>query len=185
MAKNKWVKVDEQVVYDNAWITVTHENVITPTGTKGIYGKVHFKNTAVAIIPIDNAGNTWLVGQHRYPANIYSWEVPEGGALIPSDPLEGAKRELKEETGIIAREWTLIHHFYTSNSVTDEHALIYVARDLSFGESQMEETEDIQIRKLPIKDAIQMAYDNEITDSLACIALMKLDYLIRNKKILL
>lgn len=183
MSKNKWVKIDEEVVYDNPWISVTHENVITPTGTKGIYGKVHFKNTAVAIVPIDKAGNTWLVGQHRYPSNIYSWEIPEGGALIPEEPLVGAKRELREETGIIANKWTEIHHFYTSNSVTDEHAIIYVAQELTFTETEMEDTEDLVIKKLPLKEAIQMAFDNEITDSLACIALMKIDYLIRKGKI--
>lgn len=180
MLPNKWKKLDETVVYDNPWISVTHENVIIPNGNKGIYGKVHFKNTAVVVVPIDYEGNTWLVGQHRYTIDEFSWEVPEGGALIPTEPLEGAKRELREETGIIAEKWTKIHHIHTSNSVTDEYAIIYLAENLSFTETELDETEDLMIKKIPIQEAIEMAYNNEIKDSLSIIALMKVDYLIRN-----
>jgi hypothetical protein len=64
--KNPWKSLSKEIVYDNNWISVTHEEVVTPTGTNGIYGKVHFKNYAIGVIPIDADGNTWLVGQYRY-----------------------------------------------------------------------------------------------------------------------
>ena len=71
--KNPWQSLSKEIVYDNKWISVSHEEVTTPTGTNGIYGKVHFKNYAIGIIPIDIDGNTYLVGQFRYAINILSF----------------------------------------------------------------------------------------------------------------
>ena len=99
-SKNPWQSLSKQMVYENKWIAVSHEEVITPTGTNGIYGKVHFKNYAIGIIPIDTDGNTYLVGQYRYAINEYSWEIPEGGGLLEHDILDAAKRELIEEVGL-------------------------------------------------------------------------------------
>ena len=171
--KNPWKTISIKEVYDNPWINVTHREVLTPAGTPGIYGRVHFKNTAVGIVPLDEALNTWLVGQYRYTLDAYSWEIPEGGGAVGRSSLEAAKRELQEETGIQAERWTKILDLHTSNSVTDEYGLVYVAQGLSFGEAEPEDTEDLQVRKLPFAEAVEMVMRGEITDALAMTAILK------------
>src|SRR6201990_1547637 len=104
--ENPWKITAEKVVYDNPWINVTEYQVINPSGNPGIYGKVHFKNRAIGVIPLDSAMNTYLVGQYRFVLNEYHWEIPEGGGHMAHDPLDAAKRELLEETGLKARKWT-------------------------------------------------------------------------------
>lgn len=173
-SKNPWSTLSEEVKYENPWIKVEEHQVLNPSGNPGIYGKVHFKNIAIGVIPIDEENNTWIVGQYRYPLNEYSWEIIEGGGKIGIDPLESAKRELLEEAGIIAEEWELLTKLHTSNSVTDELGLIYIARKLSFTDSIPEETEQLQIKKLPVSELIQMAMENKITDSLSLIGVLKL-----------
>ncbi len=176
--KNPWQTLDVEVAYENPWIKITHRNVLNPAGNPGIYGVVHFKNIAIAILPLDENYNTWLVGQFRYTLDEYSWEIPEGGSPLNAPPLESAKRELMEETGIVAASWKEIGKLHTSNSVTDEQCLIYVAQDLSFGEAEPEETEDLKVRKLPFREAVEMVMRGEITDALAVSAILKVNVMI-------
>lgn len=171
---NRWKTLSSEEKYNNRWITVTEYQVINPAGGKGIYGKVHFKNKAVGVIPIDADGNTWLVGQWRYPLNEWSWEIPEGGGPLNTDVLTSAQRELKEETGIIAHRWTEIVRTHLSNSVSDEEGFIFLAEDLSFGEREAEETEaDMEIKKLPFTEALNMVMHGKITDSLSVMGILK------------
>ena len=181
--ENPWQTLSTKVAYENPWIKLTHREVLTPAGTAGIYGVVHFKNTAIGIVPLDKDYNTYLVGQYRYTLDEYSWEIPEGGGPLGTDPLDSAKRELKEETGITATKWTKILDMTTSNSVTDERGMAYVAQELAFGEAMPEETEDLQIRKLPFAEVVEMAMRGEITDSLALVAIYKTHLLIQRGEI--
>ena len=171
--KNPWTTLSGEVKYDNPWINVTEYQVINPSGGQGIYGKVHFKNKAIGVIPVDDQGNTWLVGQFRYTLNAFSWEIREGGGPPDSDPLDSAKRELREETGLTARKWTMISRLHTSNSVTDEEGFIFLAENLEHGESELEDTEaDLQVKKVSLKEAIEMVRNGEITDSMSIIGLL-------------
>jgi 8-oxo-dGTP pyrophosphatase MutT (NUDIX family) len=171
--KNPWTTLSGEEKYDNPWINVTEYQVINPGGGKGIYGKVHFKNKAIGIIPLDNDLNTWLVGQYRYTLNEWAWEIPEGGGPISQSPLASAKRELLEETGITATKWTQILRLHTSNSVTDEEGFIFLAEDLALGPNALEESEaGMKVWKLPVRDAIQMVIDGKITDSISVMALL-------------
>ncbi len=171
--KNPWVILDTHSIYENAWISIKEDQVLNPTGKPGIYGVVHFKNKALGIIPLDEQGNTWLVGQYRYPLDEYSWEIPMGGGVIGVDILDSAKRELKEETGLSAKKWTNIARIHTSNSVTDEEGFVFLAEDLTEGETEFEETEDLQIRKLALSEALSMVMNGEITDSLSVAGILK------------
>ncbi|NRB62739.1 MAG: NUDIX hydrolase [Saprospiraceae bacterium] len=180
--KNPWTTLSQKTVYDNPWIKITHNDVLTPNCTPGIYGKVHFKNLAIGIVPIDEKGNTWLVGQYRYTLDQYSWEIPEGGCPLGSDPLETAKRELKEETGILASHWECIQTVHLSNSVTDEYGMVFLAQNLSFGEPEPEDSENLQIRKLPFDEAIHMVSNGEITDALSIISLLKVERLLKEDR---
>jgi 8-oxo-dGTP pyrophosphatase MutT (NUDIX family) len=172
--KNPWTTLSGQIKYDNPWISVTEFQVINPSGGKGIYGKVHFKNKAIGIVALDNDLNTWLVGQYRYTLNAWHWEIPEGGGPLSREPLESAQRELREETGLIGRKWTEIIHVHTSNSVTDEEGHIFLAEDLEEGASALEETEaDLKVWKLPLKDVLAMVLEGKITDAMSIMAILK------------
>lgn len=168
-----WQQLASEEVYDNPWIRVTHEQVITPGHTKGIYGRVHFKNHAVGMIPLDEFGNTWLVKQSRYTLNTFTWEIPEGGAGEGENILLAAKRELEEECGLCAKKWRHLRTIHQSNSVTDEVGDIFVAEDLYVGKQALEVTEDIEVLKLPLSEAVNMVLNNEITDSLSVAGLLQ------------
>lgn len=173
MTENPWTTLKTTTVYENPWIKLEQHEVLNPAGNPSMYGKVHFKNRAMAIIPIDEEGNTWLIGQYRYPLEEYSWEIPMGGGPVEHGLLESAKRELKEETGLIAGKWTQIMKIHTSNSVTDEVGYIYLAENLAQGETEFEETEILQIKKLPFREVLDMVMQGEITDSLSIAGILK------------
>ncbi|HLF79299.1 MAG TPA: NUDIX hydrolase, partial [Dehalococcoidia bacterium] len=133
--ENPWQTLSSELKYSNPWIEVTEHQVVNPSGGPGIYGTVHFKHLAIGILPLDHEGYTWLVGQYRYPLERYSWEIPEGGGVHGVDPLDSAKRELQEETGIEAKNWQRLVEIDMSNSVSDERATVFLATGLTFGES--------------------------------------------------
>lgn len=170
---NPWQITGEKHIYENPWLSLTEYQVINPSGNPGIYGKVHFKNFAIGIVTLDNDMNTYLVGQYRFPLNQYSWEIPEGGGMLGIDPLESAKRELLEETGLKASEWTEIQRLHLSNSVTDELSIIYLARNLQQYEPEPEDTEQLIIKKVPFETAYQMVINGEITDAITVAAILK------------
>lgn len=169
---NPWKTLSEKPVYDNPWIHVSHREVLNPAGKEGIYGVVSFKNLAIGVVPVEPDGQTYLVGQFRYTLGAYSWEIPEGGGPVGEEPLETARRELLEETGLTARDWSLLLSIHTSNSVTDESGFVFLARDLEAGTARPEETEDITVWKLPLTQAIAMVERGEITDSLSVAGLL-------------
>jgi len=170
--ENNWKTLSSETVYENAWLELSHRDVINPSGNKGIYGLVKFKNQAIGVIPMDEEGNIYLVGQFRYAIDEYSWEIPEGGGLLGTDPLEAAKRELKEETGLLANKWTKLARIHTSNSATNEEGFLYIAEELIQQEAEPEDTEDLQIRKVSLNEAVEMVMRSEITDSLSVCAIL-------------
>lgn len=183
MEHNPWQITGEKQVYDNPWIGLTEYQVINPSGGCGIYGKVHFKNTAVGVLVLDEQLNTYLVGQYRFTLNAYSWEIPEGGAPLGTDPLEGGKRELLEETGLVAARWEPLMQMHLSNSVSDELAVIYLARELRQEQPEPEETEQLVIRKLPFAEALEMVEKGHITDSMSVAAIYKVQLLLAQGKL--
>jgi 8-oxo-dGTP pyrophosphatase MutT (NUDIX family) len=170
---NPWTIKSAELKYDNPWISVTEYQVLNPNGGAGIYGQVDFKNIAIGIIPLDAENNTWLVGQYRFPLKEYSWEIPEGGCPKNEDWLLAAKRELKEETGIEAAKFKNVATIHTSNSVCNEVGYVFLAEDLSFGSAEPEETEELVIKKLSLKSAVEMVMNNDITDSISVIGILK------------
>ena len=171
--KNPWKTLSSEVKYDNPWISITESQTVNADGGNGIYGVVHYKNIAIGIIPLDKDNNTWLVGQYRYPLNQYSWEICEGGGLLKDDILESAKRELKEELGIEAKQWSKLLDMHLSNSVSDEHGIIFIAKNLSYFKPEPEEGEVLQIKKIPFSEAYNMVMNGEITDSLSVSGILK------------
>ncbi len=180
---NPWKINESKVVYNNNWIKVTEHQVINPAGKNGIYGVVHYKNTAVGVIPLDEENNTWLVGQYRFSLNQYSWEIPEGGAIFDEDPVIGAARELEEETGLKATTYTKIVQMHLSNSVSDEFAVIYLAQGLSEHTASPEDTEQLVVKKVPFETAYGMVEEGIITDSMSVAAILKVKLMLLNDQL--
>jgi 8-oxo-dGTP pyrophosphatase MutT (NUDIX family) len=170
--KNPWTIESTKNIYDNKWISVREDAVIQPDGERGIYGVVHFKNIAIGVLAIEN-DFIYLVGQYRYPLERYSWEIPEGGCPEGEDPLDAARRELEEETGLRAENWHKLGGAYLSNSVSDEFAIWFVATELTQGERRPEGTEQLEIRRVPFGDAFRMAMSGEISDAISQLAIMQ------------
>lgn len=181
--KNPWTTLSSEMVYESPWIKLTKHDVLTPHGTPGTYSTVHYKNLAIGILPLDKDFNTWIVGQYRYPINQYSWEIPEGGGHLDVAPLESAKRELHEETGISAAKWTKIQEMYLSNSVSDEFCILFIAQDLSFGESHPDDEEELQARKIPFEELYKMVVNGEVKDSLTVAAVLKVKLMMLEGKL--
>ena len=172
-AENPWTKLSGEVKYENPWIKVTEDKVKNPAGNDGIYGVVHFKTHAIAIIPLDENNNTWIVCQYRYPLHSYEWEVVEGGCPEGTSPIETAKRELIEEVGLKAEHFEMILEMQLSNSTTDELSYTYLARGLSYVGEEPEEDEQLAIRKLPFEEVYQMVLRGEIRDGLSVGSILK------------
>lgn len=176
-----WRRHSRRTAYENAWIQVHHDEVTRPDGQPGIYGVVHFRNRAVGIVAIDEADRVLLVGQYRYALDRYSWEIPEGGVPFEEDALEGARRELREETGLDAATWRQIGTFDLSNSVTDEVGHLYLATELSAGQATPEGTEELELRWVPFADTLAMLDRGEIPDAMSQLALERVARLRANR----
>jgi ADP-ribose pyrophosphatase len=161
-----WRRRTRATAYANAWIELHHDEVDRPDGSPGIYGVVHFRNVAVGVVAVDVDGRILLVGQHRYPLDAYSWELPEGGAPLGEDPLVGAQRELAEETGYEAAEWRELARFSLSNSITDERGVLYLATGLRPGTASPDPTEDLATRWASLDEVIDEIDRGEIHDIL-------------------
>lgn len=171
--ENPWVLRSSRLVYQSAWLRLREDAVTRPDGQPGTYGVVEFRNRAVGVVPLSEEGDTFLVGQWRYTLGAYSWEIPEGGAPLDESLLSAAQRELREETGIDAHQWTYLGELSTSNSCTDELGCVFLAEGLTFGESSPEGTERLQVKRVPLEAAYEMAMSGEISDALAVIGLAR------------
>lgn len=173
-ASGPWRRRSRRVAYENAWITVWHDEVIRPDGAPGVYGVVHFANLAAGVVVLDELDRVLLVGQHRYTLDGYSWEIPEGGVLARETALEGAQRELREETGVEATDWRELARAHLSNSVSDELAVLFLATGLRQGEATPDGTEVLERRWLPFDDVVEMTLNGRITDAMTVIAVERL-----------
>lgn len=178
MKQNPWKTLSSKVVYRNPWITVREDQVINPNGSPGIYGVVSPK-IAVGVVALSDDNQVYLVGQYRYPTNMYSWEIPEGGVEESELPLNAIKRELQEEAGVSASSWQQLGgEIHLSNCYTSEVAYLYLARGLTEVPNSPDETEVLQVKKVPLCEAIAAVENSQIVDGLSIMGLLKVARLI-------
>lgn len=171
---NPWKTLTSKDIYENEWIILQEDKVIAPQGGRGVYARIKYKKKTVAVIALDDEDNLWLVGQYRYPVDQYSWEIPGGGASADEDVWGAAKRELREETGLTADKWELVLNMYTSSSITDEEVFIFLAQELFHGKMELEQTEHIILKKVPLRSALEMINKGLITDAVSIAGILKL-----------
>jgi len=174
MTMNPWKTLSSSQIYTNHWFSVREDRVIAPDGRSDIYHVVSAGRLAVGIVPLWEDGSITLVGQYRYPVQEYSWEIPEGGGDVDSEPLESAKRELREETGLLADTWQYLGRVHTSNCFVDEVCHLFVATHLRQGPADPSPEEVLQVQRLPFQEAVTMVRDGSITDAISIAAIFHL-----------
>ena len=170
-----WRRGPARAIYANPWIEVTEFAATAPTGNPATYGLVSFKNLAIAILPVHQDGTIELVGQHRLPFADYSWEIPEGGGARDCDPLESARRELAEETGLAASDWSEILRVQLSYSVTDELAIGYLATGLRLSAEGhvADATEALARARVSFREVLSAVMAGQILDVLTVAMVLK------------
>lgn len=171
--RNPWIVTHQETVFDNPWLQLQHHAVIHPGGRKGRYDVVRIKRLAVGVLPIEPDGSVHLVGQWRFPLNRYSWEMPEGGADPGEDALACARRELQEETGLLAANMEEILQMDLSNSVTDEQAVLFLATGLTPGPAAPEDTEVLAARAAPFMALLDAVVHGRVRDSMTVAAVLR------------
>jgi 8-oxo-dGTP pyrophosphatase MutT (NUDIX family) len=169
----RWQPRNARVIHSSPWIEVELSEPIAPTGRVAQYGMVRFRNRAMGMIPLHEDGTVTLVGQMRYTFDAWSWEIPEGGVPHDEDAMAGARRELREETGFEAASLVEILRLDLSNSVSDEVGIIYLATGLTQGETQWDDTENLEIARVPFKDVLEAVIKGQIRDSLTVAAVLR------------
>lgn len=168
-----WTVTREKRAFQNEWIALDIYDVIHPGGAEGTYTVMRPRRVAVGVLPIEPDGSVHLVGQWRFPLKRYSWEMPEGGAEPGEPPLDCARRELEEETGLTAGAFHKVLEMDMSNSLTDERAVIYLATELRPGNAQPEATEVLRHRRAHFQDVLARVIDDRIRDSMTVAAVLR------------
>jgi 8-oxo-dGTP pyrophosphatase MutT (NUDIX family) len=172
-----WQANNPRRILDNPWFSVDQFDAIAPTGAPADYYVQGFKAHAVGALPLHTDGTVTLVGQWRFPFGRYSWEIPEGGAPKSEAPLDGAKRELREEAGLDAANWRHVLTMQLSNASSDEVAFGYLATGLTPLPRAPDATEDLTIVRAPFRQALRAAVDGHIQDAITVAMLLRVHHM--------
>jgi len=167
----KWTIKSTRKIFENPFFAVFEDDVEKPDGEDGQYATIRF-NDGASILPIDDESNIYLTRQFRYAIGRHDLEVV-AGSIDGEGALDTPQRELKEELGIEATEWSDLGSDYSLTSITQSCSRQFIARKLTFGEQEPEGTEDIEPVKLKLSDAVQMVMAGEITDTDTCLLILK------------
>jgi len=161
-----WRSETEETVFENPWMRLTRHRTVAPTGNPADYTVMQPKNAATGVLPVHDDGTVVLVGQQRFAFANYSWEMPEGGAALGEDPVDGVKRELAEEAGLEAAHWAPALEMELSNSVTTEMAHTWIAWGLNPVPVAPDPTEVIAVVRVPFGDLLDEIGRGTVKDSL-------------------
>lgn len=177
-----WKTLSTRIAYENPYTYVEESEVINPAGQKTVYGVMKSKADGVYIVPIDSDSNTYLTKQYRYTTKQNSWEIASG-RVDENDFLLAAKRELHEETGLVAKTFTELGTITPANGICSFHEKIFLAEDLTVTDDQLDQADGIlDAMKLPLEEAIAMAMNGKITCPQTIAALFMAREYIRSRK---
>lgn len=177
--QNPWRTLSSRTIYRNPWLALREDRVIRPDGAEGIYSVVEMRPSC-GIVAINEDNQIALVGQWRYVHDRYSLEIPTGGSELGETPLDAAKRELLEETGLTAEDWTGLGTIDNSNGCTTDVAHVFLARRLTAGSSIPQGDEQVELRWMPFADAVAAAMEGKITESVSVAGILKTELLRRS-----
>ncbi len=176
-----WRTLASLVVYRNPWLSVTEHQVLRPDGQRGIYGVVDPGDNA-AIVALDDAEQVTLVGEFLFPLQEYAWMIPSGTVEHGENPEVAARRELVEEVGLEAANWTPLGRYYLSSGISTQTSHAFLARGLVEVRAQPEGTERLAVRRVPLAEARAMCLANEIRDAPSVMALWRVWELLRRAR---
>jgi ADP-ribose pyrophosphatase len=164
-------------IHADPWLSVTQDDVVRPDGRPGTFSVVRIK-AGVSVLALDDEGSVYLTEEFRYAVGHDTLEVVSGGLDEGEDPLTGARRELREELGIEADEWTVLGLVHPFTSMLLSPTRLFLARKLRFGEHDREGTEQIRLVKMRLEEALQAVFDGRITHAPSCVLLLKTAHLL-------
>lgn len=178
---NPWTRKSTREVYRNPWFSVREDEVVRPDGHPGIYGVISTR-IATGVVALTEEHEVYLVGQYRYPLDVFSWEIPEGGSEEAETALETIQRELREETGVTAANWTQLGgELHLSNCISSEIGYVYLAEGLQLGEPEPDGTEVLEVKRVPFDEAVDMVDEGAITDVISIVAILRAERHLRRR----
>lgn len=178
--RGPWEIEISRKVYQNPWLSLREDSVIRPDGKKGKFSIVMMK-PGISVCPIDDKDNVYLTREFHYAVGKKTIEAISGGIEQKESPQQAAKRELREEAGIVAKKWTTLGFIDPFTSIINSPNHLFLAEKLSFLKPSPESTETIELIKVPLKEAVKWACEGKITHSATVVLILKLA---RNKSVL-
>jgi ADP-ribose pyrophosphatase len=163
--------------YKDAWLEVNEDTVIRPDGKPGSFATVRMK-PGVSVLAMDDDGSVYLTIEYKYAIERESIEVVSGGIDEGESTIDAARRELREEVGLEAAEWTELDFVDPFTSAINSPAALFLARKISVVDATPEGTEVIKVLRLDLSEAVQMVLDGRITHGPSCVVLLKTSFLL-------
>jgi ADP-ribose pyrophosphatase len=182
-----WETLDSRYLWKSGWYNLRQDRLRTPAGHEFTYTIVDHPG-AVWVVPVTTDGQVALIWHYRYTVDAWCYEVPAGGLSPRLDQSlrlvqfeEVARRELIEEIGGTAADLRYVGQFYTSNGISNEVSYVYLATGVELGEAHREPTELMEIRLVPVDEALRMAREGEISDGPSALALLRCECLLNSQ----
>jgi len=170
----------QNLVFSGKIINVTIDHVQLPNGKSYDMEIVHHPGGA-AVVVLNNDNKVCLLKQYRYAVGTWIWEIPAGKLDNNENPLVSAKREVKEEAGVLANQWQSLGYMISSPGVFTEKVYLYLAEDISLGNTDAEEHEVYEIHWMDLHEALNLTQTGVISDAKSVIALYRAANLLNTK----
>ncbi len=174
-------KIGSKQIFDGYVVKLFVDEVELPNGKKATREIVRHPG-AVCVIPVDEDENVIMVKQFRYPYSEVLLEIPAGKLEPNEEPYDAVKRELEEESGVVADNVEFIGMMYTTVAILDEKIRMYLATGLTYKKAHPDDGEFLEVEKIPLKELINMVMEGKIPDAKTQIAILKAEKILAERK---